>query len=284
MRSAGNRRISVFRCDLAVNEPPYANPTLRKRMKTVLPEFRSLPMKLSSPARRAVLAFTLIELLVVIAIIAILASMLLPALAKAKAAAQKTNCLSNLHNIGLAMMMYADDHDGMVPRGNYIPWFLAYMPYVPEGGLTGDFRNVRIFYCPSYPNKDPRRKQVITYVINAWRFSSPNDRVGTEQTSPSKLSAFEQPSDSIHLSDNENGSWRPIVTGLRDAVTDLNDVWAPNHLPYSETTKRLHGDRRVAHKRHGTGVNLLYFDGHASWMKAELMRIDHWRDKKPPPR
>jgi prepilin-type processing-associated H-X9-DG protein len=213
---------------------------------------------------------------VVIAIIAILAAMLLPALGRAKEAAKKTHCTSNLRNMGMAMLIYADDNEGYIPRGNDPVWWQVLTPML--GGRTrNDYRKMKIFTCPSYPDK----RQIIGYVVNAWTFTSPKDMVGSEQLGLTRVSKLQRPTDTVYFADNENGSWRPIITSVNTiGAIELNDVWSPSHLPYAPGGKTLNPNRRVARARHGNGPNLLFYDGHVGWVKADRVNVDHWREQR----
>jgi len=79
-------------------------------------------------------AFTLVELMVVVAIIALLAALLLPALASAKDKGRKAACVSNLHQVGLAIHLYASDLDGVIPYGPKAPPFTSPTDFYPSSG------------------------------------------------------------------------------------------------------------------------------------------------------
>jgi prepilin-type N-terminal cleavage/methylation domain-containing protein/prepilin-type processing-associated H-X9-DG protein len=214
--------------------------------------------------------FTLIELLVVIAIIALLLGILMPALRKVREQGKEVVCRNNMRQIGVAANLYAQENDMYIPRsaewgGEIEPWFQLFMPYLSQKDIDGDYRNVEIFRCQSYPNKE----QTVCYVVNGWS----RDRAFHGR---SRLTDCPRPGAIIYLADNEDGSWRPIITNSTERDITRCDVFQREHLPSSDS-EGITGGRRVARARHRNGCNVLYLDWHVDWMAAEVMTEEMWR-------
>ena len=207
-------------------------------------------------ARRG--GFTLIELLVVIAIIAILAAMLLPALSKAREKARQASCSANLKQIGLGLIMYADDNKERLP-GSWIDvggagynaapsytWRRLAHPYI------GD-RNVH--FCPSGTATntwDPTASSdwgTSSYGGNRvhWSGGSPTDAM-----SGIPLSILAYPSETVLIAE-------------RASAADQAPAYQANSHDFNWPLY----DASVGPTRHGGGANFTWGDGHVQWHKAQ---------------
>ncbi len=225
--------------------------------------------------RRA--GFTLIELLVVIAIIAILASLLLPALARAKQRSQRAACVSNLKQIGLAFLLYLDDHRDRFPDqrdlkntlpGGFRPW-TSWPPSDPRAGwgppVLQDYgARDTIWACGAAINTPAgtavQSVQATSAATNAplarywaWRFDRPDDPVGLEdfwgKTQPQAVADLQSAND-------------PAV-GLVNGVSDVELVVDP-YFPATIPTVSAELRGRTVHPG---GRNRILLDGHAQFLK-----------------
>ncbi len=225
-------------------------------------------------------AFTLIELLVVIAIIAILAAILFPVFAQAKATAKNITSASNMKQIGLASLMYLSDNDDSNPQGDDYAewvWMFLYSPYIK--GTPSDFSGTKsnFFYSPTAPGDKPQYLSENRYDFFVASGMADQFKMRTDLTDP-------------------NGE-RAIVFWSSYSINEHNVQEWPNQSSYAEpaetlaffeaTDTEIEGDelRKIYSRRvdcpgdfenrpnnggHAGGTNFTWVDGHVKFKKTGI--------------
>lgn len=182
--------------------------------------------------------FTLIELLVVIAIIAILAAILFPVFAKAREKARQSSCLSNVKQLCLGAMQYAQDYDEMFPQNiwtaaadnNHTMNIWSQMaPYV---------KNTQIWLCPSRKTHDPG--YWMNYVMGG----------------AVAMGAIQNPASTVLICEGSNwldGYW--------------HDQWNVANWRSGPNSSHAEDGRLQTITMHNDGLNFGYVDGHCKWSK-----------------
>ena len=192
----------------------------------------------------------MIELLVVIAIIAILASLLLPALAKAKAQAQSAGCKSNIRQIGLALNLHLSDYQSY-PQHSYVT---TLNPFSDQyGDIMG--RALRVYWCPAFPRGLGQSNQLgaFSYAFNAWGCSL-EELHGLDDGFPDppiKESEVVAPADMIAYGDAPE--YKLFATPL--FIPTWGADWGAGFEGMGPA------------KRHSHGANMVFCDGHAEYGK-----------------
>jgi prepilin-type N-terminal cleavage/methylation domain-containing protein len=227
----------------------------------------------SRTSRRRPRAFTLVELLVVIGIIAVLISILLPSLSKAREAAKRTQCLSNLRQMGIYLNMYANAYNQQVPLG---------LSTRQESAVTERAKQENYFITVKSPKPHPQPGQTTRYVGLGLLF--PANIVKESSGRVFYCPTFD--GDINHSYNASSNPWTPLTTSVRityscrpgespdgpaEPSTDKSVWWnfddpAP---PYSSTNARPFAPRKVTSRTGGAPFTL----------PAEMMKLNKLKSK-----
>ena len=189
--------------------------------------------------------FTLIELLVVIAIIAILAAILFPVFARAREKARQASCLSNIKQIGLASLMYAQDYDermagGCGPRwGGF--WQCGYMQIFPY------VKNMQLFECPSFSSSIGSGYGDINWAVSPFSGPFPGSYGTNVPLRGIRMAEIVRPAEIINWAETN------VAVGYVTPVGTLT------------TSYYTYNDGSAPKANHNEGFNSVYADGHAKW-------------------
>jgi prepilin-type N-terminal cleavage/methylation domain-containing protein len=211
--------------------------------------------------RRA--GFTLIELLVVIAIIAILAGMLLPALSRGKESSRRAKCLNNLRQLGIGMVLYADDNADKVveARGGAVQ--IALNPpeerLVSQLGLVVSNRTASIWTCPNRPTFPQFERDFDQWIIGYQYFGGIKTWINPAgqfaSRSPVKASLAQ-----------------PDWVLAADALMKIDRQWGGGR---DTAFKNMPQHQAGGGNRPPVGGNQLFMDGSARWIRFDTMLFIH---------